>query len=173
MRRSGVAMACGLAAWACVSAARATQAAQAHEHAGCPHMAKDDAHAAGVDHRHDETTGMAGDTSVHHFDVTSRGGVIRLETSEAGDETGRDQARAHLEHVAQSFAAGDFAMPMFIHGQVPPGVSTMARLRESIRYRYEPTDRGGRVTIDTSNREARKAIHEFLRFQVQDHHTQD
>jgi hypothetical protein len=41
------------------------------------------------------------------------------------------------------------------------------------RYRYEPTDRGGRVTIDTSNREARKAIHEFLRFQVRDHRTQD
>jgi hypothetical protein len=29
------------------------------------------------------------------------------------------------------------------------------------------------VTIDTSNREARKAIHEFLRFQVRDHRTQD
>ena len=173
MSGSGAVMVFGLAAAAAgLSGTRSASAAQAHDHASCPHMAKD-AHAAGVDHRHDETTGMAGDTSVHHFDVTSRGGVIRLETSEAGDETGRDQARAHLEHVAQSFAAGDFAMPMFIHGQVPPGVSTMARLRESIRYRYEPTDRGGRVTIDTSNREARKAIHEFLRFQVQDHHTQD
>ena len=173
MSGSGVVMVFGLAAAvAGLSGTRSASAVQAHDHASCPHMAKD-AHAAGVDHRHDETTGMAGDTSVHHFDVTSRGGVIRLETSEAGDETGRDQARAHLEYVAQSFAAGDFAMPMFIHGQVPPGVSTMARLRESIRYRYEPTDRGGRVTIDTSNREARKAIHEFLRFQIQDHHTQD
>jgi hypothetical protein len=116
---------------------------------------------------------MAADTSVHHFEITSRGGVIRLEAEGAADEAGRDQARAHLEHVAQSFAAGDFAMPMFIHGQVPPGASTMARLREFIRYRYEPTDRGGRVTIDTSNREARKAVHEFLRFQIRDHRTQD
>jgi hypothetical protein len=173
MRRSGVVMVFGLAAAAaCLSGTGSAYAAQAHDHASCPHMAKD-AHAAGVDHRHDETTGMTADTSVHHFDITSRGGVIRLEAERAADEVGRDQARAHLEHVAQSFAAGDFAMPMFIHGQVPPGASTMARLRDSIRYRYEPTDRGGRVTIDTSNREARRAIHEFLRFQVQDHRTQD
>jgi hypothetical protein len=172
MRRSGVVMVFGLAAAASLWGTPSARAAQAHDQASCPHMGKD-AHAAGVDHRHDETTGMAGDTSVHHFDVTSRGGVIRLEAAEAADETARDQARAHLEHVAQSFAAGDFAMPMFIHGQVPPGAATMARLRGSIRYRYEPTDRGGRVTIDTSNREAKKAIHEFLRFQIRDHHTQD
>jgi hypothetical protein len=166
-------MAFGLAAalWV-IPSAQAAKAAQGHDQASCPHMAKD-AHAEGVDHRHDEMTGMAADTSVHHFEITSGGGVIRLEAADAADESGRDQARGHLQHVAQSFAAGDFAMPMFIHGQAPPGASTMARLKESIRYRYEPTDRGGRVTIDTSNREARKAIHEFLRFQIRDHRTQD
>jgi hypothetical protein len=173
MSRSGMVMVFGLAAAAAgLSGTRSASAAQAPDHESCPHMAKE-AHAAGVDHRHDETTGMAADTSVHHFDITSGGGVIRLEAAEATDEAGRDQARAHHEHVAQSFAAGDFAMPMFIHGQAPPGAATMARLKESIRYRYEPTDRGGRVTIDTSNREARKAIHEFLRFQMRDHRTQD
>jgi hypothetical protein len=170
MSRSGMVMALGLAAalWVIPSA----QAAPAHGPSSCPHMAKN-AHAAGVDHRHDEMTGMAAETSVHHFEITSGGGVIRLEAADAADESGRDQARGHLQHVAQSFAAGDFAMPMFIHGQTPPGAATMARLKESIRYRYEATDRGGRVTIDTSNREARKAIHEFLRFQIRDHRTQD
>jgi len=173
MSGSGMVMVFGLAAAAaCLSGTRSAYAAQAHDHASCPHMAKD-AHAAGVDHRHDETTGMAPDTTVHHFEVTSRGGVIRLEAAEMADEAGRDQARAHLEHVAQSFAAGDFAMPMFIHGQAPPGAATMARLKESIRYRYEPTERGGRITVETSNREARQAIHEFLRFQIRDHRTKD
>ena len=152
--------------------ARPVSAQKPHDHASCPHRPAE-AHAAAVDHRHDQTTGMAADTSVHHFAITSRGGVIRLEAAEETDEAGRDQARRHLEHVAQSFAAGDFAVPMFIHGQIPPGASTMARLKDSIRYRYEPTDRGGRITIDTSNREARKAIHEFLRFQIQDHRTKD
>ena len=170
MKRSGVVMVVGLVV-AALSGTSSAYAGQAHEHASCPHMAKD-AHPAGVDHRHDEMTGMAPETSVHHFEITSRGGVIRLEAAGAADEAGRDQARLHLEHVAQSFAAGDFSMPMFIHGQVPPGASAMARLREAIRYRYEPTDRGSRITIDTANREARKAIHDFLRFQIRDHRTE-
>jgi hypothetical protein len=151
---------------------RLASANQAHDHASCPHRPAD-AHGAGVDHRHDQTTGMAPDTSVHHFEITSRGGVIRLEAASVADEEGRDEARQHLEHVAQSFAAGDFSMPMFIHGQVPPGASAMTRLRDAIRYRYEPTDRGGQITIDTSNRQARRAIHDFLRFQVRDHRTED
>ncbi|HET6898319.1 MAG TPA: hypothetical protein VFK70_08230 [Vicinamibacteria bacterium] len=172
MRRTAVVVGLGLVVGAGLLAAPLACAAQADDHASCPHRAQD-AHAAGVDHRHDETTGMAADTSVHHFEITSRGGVIRLEAADASDESGRDQARGHLEHVASSFAAGDFAMPMFIHGQTPPGAATMARLKESIRYRYEPTDRGGRITIDTSNHEARQAIHDFLRFQIRDHRTRD
>ena len=169
MKRWDVVLAAGLVA---ALGALSASAQKPHDHASCPHRPAD-AHGAAVDQRHDRTTGMAPETSVHHFGITSRGGVIRLEVATAADEVGRDQARRHLEHVAQSFAAGDFAMPMFIHGQVPPGASAMARLRDAIRYRYEPTARGGRITIDTSNGEARKAIHEFLRFQIQDHRTQD
>lgn len=152
--------------------ARSAPAGQAHDHASGPHRPPD-AHGAGVDHRHDQTTGMAPDTSVHRFEITSRGGVIRLEAASVADEEGRDEARQHLEHVAQSFAAGDFSMPMFIHGQAPPGAAAMARLRDAIRYRYAPTDRGGQITIDTSNRQARRAIHDFLRFQIRDHRTED
>jgi hypothetical protein len=169
MNRWDVVMVGGLLA---APGARPASAQKPHDHASCAHRPAE-AHAAAVDQRHDHTTGMAADTSVHHFAITSRGGVIRLESAMVASEEGRDQARRHLQHVARSFAAGDFAMPMFIHGQIPPGASTMARLKESIRYRYEPTDRGGRITIDTSNREARNAIHEFLRFQIQDHRTKD
>jgi len=170
MRRWDVVVVVGLAAW--VTGPRVASAGQGHDHASCPHRPAD-AHGAGVDHRHDETTGMAPDTTVHHFAITSRGGVIRLEAASVADEEGRDEARQHLEHVAESFAAGDFSMPMFIHGRVPPGASAMARLRDAIRYRYEPTDRGGQITIDTSNREARRAIRDFLRFQIRDHRTED
>ena len=162
----------GLAAGAWVIGMPPACAGKAHAHADGPHRAAD-SHGADVDRRHDETTGMAHDTSVHHFQITSRGGVIRLEAASAADETARDQARLHLEHVAQSFAAGDFSLPLFIHGRAAPGAAAMRRLRDTIRYRYEPTDRGGRITIDTSNREARKAIHDFLRFQIRDHRTED
>src|SRR5258708_22603000 len=110
MRRSGVVMVLGLATAASLWGTPSARVAQAHDHASCPHMAKD-AHAAGVDHRHDQTTGMAADTSVHHFDITSRGGVIRLESADAADDAGLAPPRETLEHLSAASAAGHFFMP--------------------------------------------------------------
>lgn len=71
------------------------------------------------------------------------------------------------------FAAGDFQIPMLVHGRVPPGVDVMKRFKEQIRYSFENIPDGGRVRIRTENPEALSAIHNFLRFQIADHHTRD
>jgi hypothetical protein len=62
---------------------------------------------------------------------------------------------------------------MAIHDQVPPGVPTMISLKAEIAYKYEDTERGGRVRVITKSAEALAAVHEFLRFQIQDHNTND
>jgi hypothetical protein len=62
---------------------------------------------------------------------------------------------------------------MLIHGQTPPGVPVMIRLKDQIAYTFAATGRGGRVLIATSNPEALKAIQEFLKFQIADHQTGD
>jgi hypothetical protein len=49
----------------------------------------------------------------------------------------------------------------------------MQREKANIRYSYEETEAGGRVRIRTSNADALKAVHEFLRFQITDHQTGD
>jgi hypothetical protein len=79
----------------------------------------------------------------------------------------------HLRHVAGSFGDGDFALPMFIHGQLPSGVPVMQRLKSKITYAYEEMERGARVRIVTADPDALAAVHDFLRFQIQDHRTGD
>ncbi len=49
----------------------------------------------------------------------------------------------------------------------------MKRGRTSIRWIYEETPEGGRVTASTKDPAALAAIHEFLRFQIEDHRTGD
>lgn len=85
----------------------------------------------------------------------------------------RDQIQKHLSHISQMFAAGNFDAPMLTHGKVPPGVSVLQKLKPEIDYADEETDKGGRVRIKTGNQEALVAIHEFLRFQINDHQTGD
>ena len=79
----------------------------------------------------------------------------------------------HLEHIATAFAAGDFALPMFIHSTEPPGVATMKAKRAAMTFAYERLPRGGKVVVRTADPDALAALHDFLRFQIREHKTGD
>lgn len=81
--------------------------------------------------------------------------------------------RSHLTQIVTMFSDGEFSIPMFVHDQMPPGVPAMKEKRNEISYSFEELPAGGRVRIRTRNPDALKAIHEFLRFQIADHHTGD
>jgi hypothetical protein len=151
----------------------AAAGAAAHDHASCPMAPPAKDHRAGVDHRHDEMTGTRHEASIHHFLLAPDGGSIRLEATDAGAVAERERIRAHLRHVARSFAAGNFGLPMLIHDQVPPGVPVMKKMKAAIKYEFSPTEMGGEVRISTKDAAALAAVHAFLRFQIQDHGTGD
>lgn len=121
----------------------------------------------------DEVMGFSHMKSTHHFRLTAQGGSIEVQANDSKDLEIRDQIRTHLQHIAQAFKAGDFSAPEYTHSRVPPGVTAMQRLKSDINYRYEELASGGRVVITTQNREAVSAVHDFLRFQIQDHRTGD
>ena len=147
--------------------------ATADDHADCPMHAAHAARRAAVDHRHDEATGVRHEHAEHHFLINPDGGTIRLEARDAGDQGARNRIREHLQVVTSAFAAGDFAIPMRIHDEVPPGVDTMKKMKAAIRYTFQPTDKGGEVRITTKDATALAAVHLFMRFQIEDHGTGD
>ena len=130
-------------------------------------------HHAGVVSRGDHAMGFSHEKTTHHFRLYKDGGAIEVTANDPKDEEIRNQIQMHLAHIAKKFAAGDFNTPMFIHGTTPPGAATMAAQRDQIRYQYQDTDSGGRIRIRTSNPKVVAAVHEFLRFQIEDHVTGD
>jgi len=144
----------------------------AQTHDQCP-MAKEHAHRAAVDHRHDSATSTSHALTEHHFTLSKEGGSIRLEVKDAAQTEARDRVREHLRMIAEAFAAGDFSMPTKIHDQLPPGASAMKERKAVIHYAYSPTDKGGVVAIFTRDAAALDAVHQFLRFQIRDHETGD
>jgi hypothetical protein len=137
------------------------------------HAKKGSDHHAKVDERGDHVMGFDHSKTTHHFLLSSTGGSIEVSTNDPKDTESRDAIRAHLEHVAGMFAEGNFEAPMLIHDRVPPGVPTMKERKSQIEWKYEETPDGGRVRITTSDAKARAAVHEFLRFQIEDHRTGD
>jgi len=130
-------------------------------------------HQEGVVQRGDRVMGFSHERTAHHFLLYSDGGAIEVEAKDAQDTASRDAIRSHLGHIVTLFAAGDFSAPMLIHSQNPPGTEEMKRLRETIRYKLENTERGARIRITTKGAEALHAVHKFLRFQIADHLTSD
>jgi len=130
-------------------------------------------HHAAVDARGDRVMGFDHDKTTHHFLLAKGGGSIEVTANRADDKESRDAIRGHLAHIATMFAGGDFEAPMLVHDRVPPGVAVMKRRKADIGWKYEEIENGARVVAVTKDPEALSAIHEFLRFQIADHRTDD
>jgi hypothetical protein len=130
-------------------------------------------HFAAVNQRGDKAMGFSHEKTVHHFGLSRKGGFISAETADAADLASRKAIRQHFQHIAEAFSSGNFDLPMFIHEKTVPGVTAMKKLKAVIQYRLENVERGGRIVIFTENPEALRAVHQFLRFQIEDHRTGD
>jgi hypothetical protein len=150
------------------SAAQDMQSCPMHKE----HM-KEASHQVDVEKHGDEAMGFPHDKTSHHFRLYSDGGVIEVTVNDSKDSQNLEVIRSHLTHIVTMFSNGEFSIPMFVHGQIPPGVPVMKEKRAEIFFSFEELPAGGRVRIKTTNSDALKAIHEFLRFQIDDHHTGD
>jgi hypothetical protein len=113
------------------------------------------------------------DKTVHHFRLAEDGGAIEIEVRRAADVALRDTVRMHLQHLSLELAAGNFGKPVATHNEMPDGAADLIRLAGGIGYRFESMKNGGRIRIRAVGREARAAVHAFLRYQIREHATGD
>ena len=124
-------------------------------------------------HRGALAMGFDQDKTVHHFLLRTSGGEIVVTAKDPADAVSVAQVRSHFRDIAKSFADGGFDQPVATHGELPPGAAGMAAGKALIRYRYEERPGGASVVIETSDADARRSIHEFLRYQIVEHKTGD
>lgn len=139
----------------------------------CVACAQSADHHASMQQNGDHVMGFSHDAAAHHFRLSHDGGSIEVTAKDPSDQQSIEEIRMHLQHIAGKFSRGDFTAPMLIHSQTPPGVPTMRRLKQDIKYTEQSISQGAVVRIASSNSEAVSAIHEFLKFQIDDHQTGD
>ncbi len=153
-----------LAALIAVSAA-----AQEHQH----DMSQHAAHQAEVNARGEKAMGFSQTATTHHFALLPDGGYVQVAANSKDDTKSIEQIRAHLADIQKRFAAGDFSASELTHGKVPPGVEQMQKLKGDITYNVQQIESGGRLRLASKNEKAVAAIHQFLKFQIEDHGTGD
>jgi hypothetical protein len=108
--------------------------------------------------------------AVRHFKLLPDGGAIEITANDPADVAA---IRQQVANIAAMFGQGKFEVPTVTRGHNPPGVDRMSHLKSDISYAAENLPDGGRVRMTTASLEARNAVHEFLRFQIQEHKTGD
>ena len=155
--------------------------ALAQDPASCPmhaqHMAQQNGqhngHHDAVDQRGDHVMGFSHEKTKHTFRLYEDGGAVEVRANDAADAESVAAIRTHLQEIAKDFSSGDFGKPKEIHARVPDGVPAMKELGSRILYLYEELEGGARVRIRTRDGKGVEAVHRFLRFQIDDHHTGD
>ncbi len=146
-----------------VAVTLATGAAAQHEHHDHDAM----------NARGEKAMGFSQTATTHHFKLLPDGGFVQVQANDATDTANRDHIRMHLQEQARRFAAGDFSLSEMTHDRVLPGTPQMKTLKSAIAYKYEEIERGGRLRISSKDQAAISAIHDFLKFQIEDHKTGD
>lgn len=126
-----------------------------------------------VESHADQAMGFPHDKVRHHFRLLADGGAIEITANDASDKTNTEAIRSHLLHIALMFGNGDRSMPMFVHDGVPPGATTMKLMKTKIQYTHEEMPSGGTVRLKSDDPIALASIHDFLRFQINEHRTKD
>jgi len=127
----------------------------------------------GVVKRGEHVMGFSHEATTHHFGLFKDGGEIVVTAKDPNDKASIEQIRTHLGHIAKMFSSGNFKVPMLIHDTNPPGIATMTRLKEQIRYEFSETGSGARIRLVAASPETTDAVHAFLLFQIVDHQTGD
>jgi hypothetical protein len=130
--------------------------------------------AQGMNHRGAAVMGFDQAKTEHHFLLYTNGGAIDILAKDKGDNINRDAIRSHLPHIAKMFGDGDFEAPVLVHDtKNVPGIAVLTSRKDRLTYSYVETPQGGRLDIVTSDAQALKALHEFLRYQIKEHQTGD
>jgi hypothetical protein len=116
-------------------------------------------HHAGVNAHADHEMGFSHQKTTHHFELNYDGGAIDVRANDVKDTASRDQIRNHFAHIAQMFAAGNFDVPMLVHGTAVPGTAAMSRLKDQLHWTLSETPRGSRLTVVADNQVAREAVY--------------
>ena len=107
--------------------------------------------------------------TLHVFQMTDDGGILRVVTREAGaaDQVGLIQQ--HLKHEAEEFQKGNFGDPAKLHGASMPGLDDIEKGVAKIKVSYGMLPIGAEIIFATADRHLITAIHRWFGARLSEH----
>jgi len=101
-----------------------------------------------------------------HFYVLKNGGALEITVKDPKDEDTIKAIRSYLKKESELWTKGNFDTVATVYGRVPESTVQLKKLREDVTYAVVPEENGGVIRLLTVNPSAKAAIHDYLRFQI-------
>jgi hypothetical protein len=111
--------------------------------------------------------------ATQHFYLLKNGGAVEVSAKDPEDKTTISAIQKHLELQAKNYEKGNIDAPTTEKGKLPESVNTMKKLRKEITFEVMQLDAGAALRMFSVNTQARQAIQDFLKLQIEEHHTGD
>lgn len=106
--------------------------------------------------------------TLHEFRPVPLGGVMTI-VARKNDAAQIRLIQSHLLKEANAFERGNYADPAAIHGMQMPGLPYLSTHSSEVVVRYQPLEKGARISFFGSTAKSVKAIHEWFAAQLADH----
>jgi hypothetical protein len=107
--------------------------------------------------------------TMHIFEMTESGGIQQVIAKDQRDKEQITLIQQHIQHEAMMFSAGDFSVPISLHGADMPGVKDLAAGAARIKIGYTALPNGAQITFTTRDLHLITAIHRWFGAQLSDH----
>lgn len=111
--------------------------------------------------------------ATQHYYLLKNGGAVEFAAKDPADTSTVNAIQKHLESQAKNFEKGNFDLPTTDKGKLPESVNTMKKLRKEITFEVMQMDAGAALRMFSINNQARQAIQDYLKSQIEEHHTGD
>lgn len=123
--------------------------------------------------RFSKTLGTDANKIVQHYYLVKNGGVIEFTAKDPNDSSVVSAVQKYLDAQKDMFEKGKNDVDADIHGKIPDGLAALKKLRNEITFFAVRSDSGAALRMFSVNGQARQAIQEFLKFQINEHKTGD
>lgn len=109
--------------------------------------------------------------TVHIFEMTQIGGVLRVIAKNPGAADQVALIREHLQGEAEKFQKGDFGDPARLHGADMPGLKDLQAGAARIKVTYAEVPTGAEIAFLTPDLKLLTALHRWFGAQLSEHGT--
>jgi hypothetical protein len=126
-----------------------------------------------INARFSKSLGTDANRIFQHYYLVKNGGVIEFTAKDPADNASVAAVQKYLATQKDLFEKGKNEGDADVHGKIADGVPVLKKLRNEITFFTVKNEDGAVLRMFSTNDQARQAIQDFIKFQINEHKTGD